>query len=304
MHKRLGEKLINNRIKQLIVNEMYNTKKFKVPIHLALGHEAIAIAITENVSSLDSLVLSHRNIHYNLCQEAHFKTIIDEYLGKASGLVQGTAGSMNLFNSDANIPYTSSILGNNLSVATGMALASKVKSKKCVTFVVTGDGAMEEGAFYEALVFAKTYSLKLIILVENNHWSLATRIEERRCEIDLSIMCQSLGINYVPLSGNDVNFYTDEIAKAKRQVVTENNPVVIECELHSLGDWIMTNEANPNGKYINYHAGPAPEVNFENGAIIHESKNDPLFVLKRAIGEERFEQTYREQMSNFFEYLV
>ena len=98
MYKRLEEQLIKIRVKQLIVNEKYNEKQFKIPIHLALGHESLAVAVTENISASDTLVLSHRNIHYNLCKEESLSKVIDEYLGKASGLAKGSAGSMNLYN--------------------------------------------------------------------------------------------------------------------------------------------------------------------------------------------------------------
>jgi len=302
MYKRLEEQLIKIRVKQLIVNEKYNEKQFKIPIHLALGHESLAVAVTENISASDTLVLSHRNIHYNLCKEESLSKVIDEYLGKASGLAKGSAGSMNLYNCGANIPYTSSILGNNLSVASGIALAAKVKRTDSVTFVVTGDGAMEEGAFYECLVFAKTYDLKLIIVIENNGWSLATKIEERRCKIDVEKICQSLSIDYVKLKGNDTGSYTKKVVIAKAKVIETNTPLVIECELHSLGDWIMTNEANPNGKYINYHAGPAPEVKLSDPPIIKYDNSDPVYVLKTGLGEEYFRELYESIISQYEEY--
>ena len=75
------------------------------------------------------------------------------------GVGQGRMGSMNASNPEKGIPYASSILGNNLPVAAGLALAKKLRADGGIVAVITGDGAMEEGSFYETLTFARTYDL-------------------------------------------------------------------------------------------------------------------------------------------------
>ena len=144
----ISKNLLMVRMAQMMINEMYKQKQFKVPIHLALGHEAIAVAVDHVAQTYDKLVLTHRNVHYNLAREKRLQPEIDEYLLNTNGLAEGTLGSMNLANSKKGVLYTSSILGNNLSVAVGIALANSVKKLNAATFVVTGDGAMEEGIFY------------------------------------------------------------------------------------------------------------------------------------------------------------
>src|SRR6185437_9641941 len=96
--KRIAEEIIRLRVSQMIVNEEYKAGKFKVPIHLALGHEAIAVAVSETMEPGDSLLPTHRNIAYNLARAGALRPILDEYFLKSTGLDGTHSGSMNLLN--------------------------------------------------------------------------------------------------------------------------------------------------------------------------------------------------------------
>ena len=166
------KKIIWLRLAQVLVNQRYKNGDFKIPIHLALGHETIAVSVDAAMQEQDDLFLTHRNVHYNLARMGTLKEELDEYYLKESGLAEGHLGSMNLSNPEKRVIYSSSILGNNLPVGSGFALGNKAKNKDGVVFIVTGDGALEEGAFYESLLFMKSYYLSVILVIENNDWSL------------------------------------------------------------------------------------------------------------------------------------
>ena len=109
----------------MIINEYYKKGVFKVPIHLAMGHEAIAIAVDNAMNKDDSLFVTHRNIHYNLSRQGTLIEELNEYFLKPEGLAQGRLGSMNLNNPSKGVIYASSILGNDMPVASGYALGKK-----------------------------------------------------------------------------------------------------------------------------------------------------------------------------------
>lgn len=282
----LAREVLRLRMSMLMLNEGIKAKAFRVPIHLALGHEAIGVAVAAMMEQDDVLACSHRNLHYNLARGATLRQAMDEYALMPTGLAGGRAGAMNLSNEAAGIPYTSSILGNNLAVATGLALAKKVKGEGGLTIVVTGDGAMEEGTLYESLQMYGTFGLPAMIIVENNGWSLATRIEERRCPIRLDLMAQALGAEYLCLSGNDPEDYLAKLAAARKAALAANRAVVVEVMLATLGDWRMPTPEFPDGKYINYHAGATPSVCLENGPCIRSEVDDPVHVLMGKLGAE------------------
>ena len=252
--KDIIDQVIWLRLSQLLVNDRYKKGEFKIPIHLALGHEAVAVAIDIFVGETDTLFLSHRNIHFNLIRMGSLKEALDEYSLKSHGLANGTLGSMNLCNLDRNVVYSSSILGNNLSVATGYALGNKAKSPKPgVVIVQTGDGAIEEGSFMESLLFASSHQLPLIFLVENNEWSLGTQIADRRCDIDLQKLGASFGIEHHILQSNDVFEYIEYFSSIRNAQHQMEGPIIVEVKLTTLGYWYKQDGDRTEKKFINYH---------------------------------------------------
>ena len=278
--KKLGERVVWLRIAQLMINEEYRKDIFKVPIHLALGHEALAVALDSILSSDDRLVLTHRNAAYNLIRCRSLRAVRGEYMLKRSGLAGGKLGSMNLSNPARGIPYASSILGNSFPVGAGVALALQQKGRG-IAVSLGGDGSMEEGTFYETITFAKAQKLPLIVLIENNEWSMATRISERRAPINLKLFAKAIGVSYVHLSGNNVYRYAQKLKKI-HAAEYKNGPVLVEAGVSTLGDWVKQEEKGP--RLINYHSGPAPTVNFDGStAIVRRSSEDPLQVLEKKL---------------------
>lgn len=285
-HRYVAEEVLRLRFAQMIINERLKRGEFKIPIHLALGHEAIAVAVSSVMGPEDQLVLSHRNLHYNLARSRLVRPIVNEFLLRKDGLAAARLGSMNLANTEAGIVYTSSILGNPFCVAAGVALGAKVRGSGGVVIVVGGDGSIEEGAFSEALTFLTTYDLAAIVLLENNGWSLATHISERRCEIRLDAIAAAYDLPYWRLEGNDPYAYAEALTEVRRRTLFDRRPSIVEIEVHTLGDRKLKTESSGEGKYINYHAGPAPTVTLTRWPVIREDRGDPVFILL-----DRFEST-------------
>lgn len=267
------------RLWQMEINEELKKKRFKVPVHLGLGTEALVVAIASVIHSGDNLLLTHRNAAFNLVLAEDPRAVVREYDGLNDGLAFGRLGSMNLVNPKSGIVYSSSILANNISVACGCAYGQRITQSQNFTVVLTGDGAMEEGAFYEGLVFAKSHQLPLVIVVDNNDYSMASTTSERRCEIDLSLFCKSIGVNYLQLSDNDVQTYVTEFESLRGAVVSSSSPAVVEVKT----------------TLLNQHAGPTPgwptdpmKVDISDGLVIEEAASDPIFVLREKYGIENF----------------
>ncbi len=282
------------RLAQMYVNEEYKAGKFKIPIHLAFGHEAIAVAINHFMQDDDKLILTHRNIAYNLARLVCLKPILDEYFLKSVGLGGGKLGSMNLTNPKKGIIYSSSILGNDFSVATGVAMAQKILPQNGITIVLGGDGSIEEGTFHECLLMLKSLNLGAFVIIENNEWSMSTRIDQRRCPINLEKLSSAYDIKYVKLEGNDPIQYLEQL-KELRKIALDGMPVCIEVMVTTLGDWIMKTPEIPNGKFVNYHAGPAPTIELKDWPLlIKTSGEDPIFVLNMHLDLSTLEEISKE----------
>lgn len=270
------------------MNEDLKKKKFRIPIHVAIGHEALAAAVSRWMMKGDQLVLTHRNMAYNLARAGSFEGVYAEYQLSPTGVAGGKLGSMNLADAGRGVVYSSSILGNNIPVACGLALAKQVKKDPGFVIVLTGDGAMEEGPFYEGLVFSKTQRLRMLILVENNNMSMSSTIPQRRCDIDVQALCGSVGIPFQALKGNDPFEYLAALRAVRSLALEQETPVCMEAQMGSL----------------NQHAGPTPgwptdpkNISLDRGLMVEETDRDPLFVLKQRIGEDLFEELSNQVLS-------
>lgn len=277
--RHVAEEVLRVRLAQMMINERYKRGEFKIPIHLALGHEAIAVAVSAVMEPEDRLVLPHRNLHYNLARGRSARPILDEFLLSRGGLAAARLGSMNLANPEAGIVYTSSILGNAFCVGAGVALGARVQGSEGVVIVVGGDGSMEEGAFTETLTFLTTYGLAALVLLENNRWSMATEIHERRCDIRLDAVAEAYGVPYRRLAGNDTYAYAEALRELRRRTLADHRPAIVEVDVHTLGDRRVPSEGAGEGRYINYHAGPASTVTLSRWPVLREDRDDPVFVL-------------------------
>jgi|688.fasta_scaffold01420_26 TPP-dependent pyruvate/acetoin dehydrogenase alpha subunit len=272
-------RMVQLRLWQHLVNELLKEKAFKVPVHLAFGAEAVVTAVDESMAVEDQLVLTHRNAAYNMARSDSLEGLLDEYRSLPAGVCGGVLGSMNLAVPGSGIAYSSSILGNNFSVACGLAFAKVLKDEAGAVWVVTGDGAVEEGGFYEAIVFARSHGLQVVFVIDNNDHSMVSSIRERRCEIRFDRICEAVGVPYRAFESNDVIAYVEGLRGVRRDLDGGTGPVCVEfCTA-----------------LLNQHAGPTPGwptdplcISLAAGLLVGLPPRDPVAVLRETIGGESF----------------
>jgi TPP-dependent pyruvate/acetoin dehydrogenase alpha subunit len=272
--------LIRLRYFQHRLNEMLKAKQFKIPIHLAFGHEAAAVGMDLTMQVDDMLCLSHRNAAYNLARSKSLDTVLKHYRMEHRPDRIAQMASMNLASDNTGIVYTSSILGNNLAVAAGVAMNRKLMVRPGIAFVVTGDGAMEEGIFWETMIFARSHGLGMVIVVENNDYSMSSTIRQRRCPIDLSLVCNGLGVSYHGADGASLMAVKMALSAA-RENAAKNKPALVELHLATFCQ----------------HAGPTPgwpddprRIALDDGLLLGDDPQDPLFHLCQALGSTEFDR--------------
>jgi len=249
------ELMLSIRAWQRTLNDHLKANRFRIPIHLAFGYEGLAVAMDDVTSKACPVVLHHRNIAYQLAFQKCPRAVAAEFLGESDGLAGGRLGSMNL--ASGKIFYTTSILGNGLPVACGLAL-----SRGTTVFVVFGDGAIEEGAFYESLLFARSHGLRVVFVQENNDRSMASTIAERRCPVDWAMISHAVG---VPHFSSDATL--DGCRRALAAAAEAHGPAFVEVRLPA----------------FNNHAGATPgwptdplDLDFTPEGFLRPVEADPL----------------------------
>lgn len=274
MNKKLYSLALKSRKLQIEVNNFLKDKKIKLPVHLAIGHEYVAALIKYNfLTNRDKIILTHRNIHYTSLFSKNAKKNYLKFTNKNLNKLN-TFGSMNYYEKNSDIAYTSSILGNNFSVACGVA--KSIKKKKGIVVCTSGDGAIEEGSFYESLLFSKYLKIPIIFLIENNNWSMGTTIKERRSQINLDKLASSLNIKYFFFKRNNIkknfNLYKKIVQRCRKLQI----PFICEFEVKTEGT------LKKDKKLIKYHHGPM-QLNLRNDCLLNNYKDDILFKIKEFV---------------------
>lgn len=148
---------------------LWERKVLTALYHLYIGQEAGGAAVIEALGEGDYLLSNHRNHGHVIGRGADPGRAYAEILGRATGLSGGRGGSVHLCDPSLGFLPTSAILGGNLSLALGAALALKRRKQKNVVAVFFGDGSLEEGVVYEVMNIAAMQKLPVLFVLENNN---------------------------------------------------------------------------------------------------------------------------------------
>ena len=167
-----------------VTAEIYPSDRIKSPIHLAIGQEQLAVAVCDLLEPGDWVAGSYRSHAMYLAKGGAMPALMAEMYGKATGCSAGKGGSMHVIATARGVIGTSAVVGSQIPVAAGYALAAKRAGRGGVVAVFLGDGATEEGCFYETLNFAALHRLPLLLVVENNGLAIHEPLAKRRADPD------------------------------------------------------------------------------------------------------------------------
>jgi len=207
----------------------YPEGKMRCPVHLSIGQESVPAAFAESVNSDDFAVSTHRGHAHYLAKGGNLHAMIAEIYGKATGCSKGKGGSMHLIDLSVNFMGTSAIVGNSIPVGVGLALSAQLKGTHQISCVFLGDGAIEEGVFYESVNFAAVRNLPVLFICENNLYSVYSPLDVRQPK-DRSIakMVEAMGVGVAAASGCDVLATHSAIAKAVNEIRGGGGPQFLE----------------------------------------------------------------------------
>lgn len=178
--QRLYYGMLRIRRLQLRIEEHYLDNEMKTPVHLYIGQEAVAVGVCANLSREDYINSSHRSHGHYLAKGGNLKALVAELYCKETGCSKGRGGSMHLVDVSVGHYGSSSIVGGGIPIGTGMGLSIKMKKQNLVSVIFFGDGAADEGVFYESVNFAILKKLPVIFVLENNHYSVCSHVSSRQ----------------------------------------------------------------------------------------------------------------------------
>lgn len=218
------------RIAEQKIADVYLKNKIMSFVHFYVGQEAVAVGVADSLKKGDKMLGNHRSHGHYLAKGGDLKRMICELLGKEEGSSHGKGGSMHMIDKSVNFVGSTPILASVVPLSAGVAFEQKYHKKKDVTVAFFGDGAFEEGVVYETLNLAGLFKLPLLLVVENNLYSVNSTLEDRRAEgHNPRGIVEGFGAQYRKANGND---YADIRAKADELVAylrSGKGPAVLEC---------------------------------------------------------------------------
>lgn len=161
------------------IHDRYLENDMHTPVHLCIGQEAIAVGVCATLRTDDVISSNHRGHGHYLAKGGNLDAMIAELHGRATGCSHGYGGSMHLVAPEAGHLGSSSIVGGGIPIGTGHALAFALRGEPRVSVVFLGDGASEEGVFYESCNFAMLRRLPVVYVLENNGWAVCSPTARR-----------------------------------------------------------------------------------------------------------------------------
>jgi len=211
------------------IAKRYPEGKMRCPVHLSIGQEAVPAAFSETIKKTDFAVSTHRGHAHYLAKGGNLEALIAEIYGKATGCAKGKGGSMHLIDLDVNFMGTSAIVGNSIPNGVGLALSSQLKESDQISCVFLGDGAIEEGVFYESVNFAAVRNLRVLFICENNMYSVYSPLAVRQPKgRSIAKMVEAIGVPSAVGDGNDVLAVHTLLDDTIKKMRSEGGPYFLE----------------------------------------------------------------------------
>lgn len=240
---RMHRSMLRIRMAEERIGELVAERKVICPAHLSIGQEAVAVGVCSALKRDDYLFSTHRAHGHYLAKGGDLNGMMAEVFGKENGCSGGRGGSMHLVQPENGIMGTSSIVGGCFPIAVGGGLASSLRKDGKVSVVFFGDGAMDEGAFFESINFAAIRKLPVIFVCENNFYATHMRICRRitcdrdeddrgaeMCDCDQLIRRAHLfHVEARRVDGNDVQAVYEAASEAVDHARNGKGPYFLDC---------------------------------------------------------------------------
>src|SRR6204780_3468504 len=264
------KKILELRLFELKVQELYRNGRLPGFVHLYVGEEAVAVGVCSHLEKADLVFSTHRGHGHALAKGVPATIVLAELWGKATGSSGGRGGSMHMYAPEWGFMGTNGIVGAPIPLATGAALSAKLKKNSQVVVCFFGDGAVNSGSFHEAVNLGSVWNLPVIYVCENNLY--ATEMAFRRATKNTSVasLAAQYGMLGVGVDGQYVVAVHDAAQSAINRARQGGGPTLIECKTY---------------RYVGHHEGD-PGTDYRTREEVQQWKQkDPVKIARKRLLE-------------------
>lgn len=229
------------------IAERYAEQKMRCPVHLSIGQESVAVAVTAALRVDDQIVTNHRCHAHYLAKGGDLKAMLCELMGRAPGCCGGRGGSMHLFDEPAGILLSLPIVSASIPIGVGAALAFRQRREDRVVVVYLGDAALEEGVFHESANFSALHKLPVVFVCENNLYSVYTPLATRQPARPLVDLAKAHAMPTHSLHGQDIAGIHGAAAEAVMRAREGAGPSFVQVDTYRYREHCGPNYDNDFG---------------------------------------------------------
>ena len=212
--------------------------------HLYNGQEAVAVGNIIASEKDDAFITSYRDHGLMLACGGDPLKVMSELTGRAIGYSKGKGGSMHIFDLEKKFYGGHGIVGAQTSLGTGIALAMKYRSQKNVCYTYLGDGAVNQGQFYESMNMASLWDLPVIYIIENNGYAMGTAVNRATFDTNFSNRGLPFGIMGLEIDGMDLFDVYVKVKIARDYCIRESRPVLLSVKTYRYRGHSMSDPGN------------------------------------------------------------
>lgn len=214
------------------VNELYMEGRIPSTLHLYIGQEVVATGVCAALNQDDCIFSTHRPHGHALAKGVSPRAIMAELFAKATGCCKAKGGSMHIGDVRVGMYPAIAIVGANVPIAAGVALAFKMQKTQRVVVSFFGEGAANEGAWHEGLNIASIWKLPVIFVCENNLYAASTPFALAFNIKNVADRASAYGLPGVIVDGNDVLAVYKVTQAAVERARRGDGPTLIECKTY------------------------------------------------------------------------
>jgi pyruvate dehydrogenase E1 component subunit alpha len=221
--------------------QLYVEGKIGGFLHLYIGQEAVGVGAISLMRKDDYVIAYYRDHGYSIARGTDVRPLLAELCGKATGISRGKGGSMHFYDVPLGNFGGDGIVAGHLPLAAGMGYGIRLRGTDQVCLCFFGDGAINEGAFHEALNVSALWNLPVVYIIENNRYGMGTALDRASSIKDLYKRGLTYDIPHYEVNGMDVIAMREAVDKAIQVARKEKRPTLIEAETyryrgHSMSD--------------------------------------------------------------------